>query len=196
SGAAFQLGYAFLQCLQTFAGAQQYCLLGLEFLATDDIQAGERTLQHGLELFFHIRHGQAVLAAEQSGSLTADGIHQNLVQHGLSTSVDRWARHSRERRPVYHCSRWRPKRCGRKKRCASARYWRSPLEAMHRYGAPLEQRTGGQLAFRHIPLFLKEKTKLAEFLLCLECKVRFYKALTRHRLVLSPRAVHQPGVNR
>src|SRR5690606_32719034 len=71
--------------------AQQYCLLGLEFLATDDIQAGERTLQHGLELFFHIRHGQAVLAAEQSGSLTADGIHQNLVQHGLSTSVDRWA---------------------------------------------------------------------------------------------------------
>src|SRR5690606_13694692 len=140
SGAAFQLGYAFLQCFQTFAGAQQYCLLGLEFLATDDIQAGERTLQHGLELFFHIRHGQAVLAAEQSGSLTADGIHQNLVQHGLSTSVDRWARQRRERRPVYHCSRWRPKRCGRKKRCASARYWRSPLEAMHRYGAPLWSR--------------------------------------------------------
>src|SRR5690606_32944786 len=39
--------------------------------------------------------------------------------------------------------------------------------------AIVEQRTGGQLAFRHIPLFLKEKTKLAEFLLCLECKVRF-----------------------
>src|SRR5690606_29909946 len=140
SGAAFQLGYAFLQCFQTFAGAQQYCLLGLEFLATDDIQAGERTLQHGLELFFHIRHGQAVLAAEQSGSLTADGIHQNLVQHGLSTSVDRWARPSRERRPVYHCSRWPPKPARRQKRYPRALARRSPIEAMQRYGAPLWSR--------------------------------------------------------
>jgi len=79
----FQCGDGFFQLFQLFPRARQHPCLGVEFLASHQVQSGEGGLQQGMDVLFHV----LLRTLDAGGNAVADLAREIVNEFGIEHSA-------------------------------------------------------------------------------------------------------------